>query len=120
MPHACTVKVVFEAGIDGIQLGVNGVDIGAILKVTKTDGGGEVLTQKGSVAAHGTMNISVTHREDHFITIFSQKGMHCENMPTKVNKSIVVKDDVYVREFLVTPEGSGDGSWWSIWPWSRA
>lgn len=85
--------------MDEIRLGVDGINIGATLKITETDGDGAVLTQKGSVAAHGESAISVTHGGDHCITIFSRKGVHCENMPTKAGKSIIVKDDVYVFGF---------------------
>lgn len=48
--------------------------------------------------------------------------MHCENMPTKVDKNIlVVKDDVYVREFRAPNEEDSRQSWWgSIWSWFRA
>lgn len=102
-------KVIFEAGIDGIKLGVDGVDVGAVLKFTRASGDGDVLTLKGSVAANGESTIYVTHRNDHFITIYSQKGLHCENMPTKVGRSVDVKDDVYVREFRVETEDTSRG-----------
>eukprot|EP00752_Nemacystus_decipiens_P005484 g4965.t1 len=79
-----THKVEFEAGIDGIRLGMDGVDIGAVLKFTNASGNNEVLTQKGSVGANDESTIYVTHRRHHFITIYSRQGLHCENMPIKV------------------------------------
>lgn len=80
---------------------MDGVDIGGVLKVTRGDGEGKVLTQKGSVAAWGKMNIAVTHRNDHFITIFDKNGLHCENMPIKAGKGIHVTDEVYYGHFHV-------------------
>lgn len=98
---ACTAQVVMgvEAGIDGIKLAMDGVEVGATLKFTTTNREVNIPPQRGGVAANGHSIIPVTHRKGHYITIFSQEGLHCENMPTKVGKGVVVKDDVYVREF---------------------
>ncbi|CAM9188513.1 unnamed protein product [Ectocarpus sp. 6 AP-2014] len=80
-----THKVAFRASDGGI-------------KITNTCGE-EVPSQLGCVGSMGASDIPVTHRGYHFISIFDQTGLHvhCESMPTKAGRSVLVKRDVFVR-----------------------